>query len=317
MRLRPTDRQTNPSELSPGSWARFAAPWRIESLSDKHYENFPVASWLSPPALRPAVMAIYRFARTADDIADEGDAPAADRLADLAAFRSDLDAVAAALPPSQRWPQVFGPLAATMTEYRLPPELLVALLNAFAQDVVKSRYADRVELLDYCRRSAEPVGRLLLHLYGMAEPRALMQSDAICTALQLANFWQDLGVDTRRGRIYAPQADCRRHGVDPAELLAGHDGPAVRALVGDLVGWARELMLSGADLVHTVPGRAGLELRLVVQGGLRILEKIDRLGGATLATRPVVGAADAPVLAWRALLMRAGRSIAANEGRAA
>ena len=297
--------------------AGFAAPWRIETLSDKHYENFPVASWLSPPALRPAVMAIYRFARTADDIADEGDAPAAERLADLGAFRGDLDAIAAARPPSSRWPQVFDPLAATMAEHRLPPDLLAALLDAFAQDVVKSRYADRAELLDYCRRSADPVGRLLLHLYGIAEPRALEQSDAICTALQLANFWQDLGVDTRRGRLYAPEADCRRHGVDPAELLAGRDGLAVRGLVGDLVGWARELMLSGADLVHTVPGRAGLELRLVVQGGLRILEKIDRLGGATLSTRPVVGARDAPVLAWRALLMRPRRGIGASEGRVA
>ncbi len=289
----------------------------MESLSDKHYENFPVASWLSPPALRPGVMAIYRFARTADDIADEGDAPATERLADLAAFRCDLDAVAAAQPPSPRWPQVFRPLAAAMAEHQLPPDLLAALLDAFAQDVVKSRYADRAELLDYCRRSAEPVGRLLLHLYGIAEPRALKQSDAICTALQLANFWQDLGVDTRRGRLYAPEADCCRHGVDPADLLAGRDGPVARALVGDLVRWARELMLSGADLVHTVPGRAGLELRLVVQGGLRILEKIDRLGGATLTTRPVVGAVDAPVIAWRALLMRAGRSAAAAEGRAA
>ena len=286
-------------------------------MSDKHYENFPVASWLSPPALRPAIMAIYRFARTADDMADEGEAPAAERLDDLAAFRADLVELAASRQPSPRWPQVFGPLAATMAEHRLPPDLLAALLDAFAQDVVKSHYADRVELLDYCRRSAEPVGRLLLHLYGIAEPRALRQSDAICSALQLANFWQDLGVDTRRGRLYAPEADCRRHGVAPDDLLAGRDGPPVHALVCDLVGWARELMISGADLVHTVPGRAGLELRLVVQGGLRILEKIDRLGGATLATRPVIGAADAPVIAWRALLMRPGRSAASAEGRTA
>ncbi len=286
-------------------------------MSDKHYENFPVASWLSPPAFRPAVMAIYRFARTADDIADEGEAPAAERLADLAAFRSDLDAIAATRPPSSRWPQVFGPLAATMAEHRLPAELLAALLDAFRQDVVQSRYADRAELLDYCRRSAEPVGRLLLHLYGIREPRALMQSDAICTALQLANFWQDFGVDTRRGRLYAPEADCGRHGVDPDALLAGRDGPQARALVRDLVGWARKLMRSGADLVHAVPGRAGLELRLVVQGGLRILEKIDRLGGATLTSRPVVGAVDAPVLAWRALLMRPGSDAASAAGRVA
>lgn len=283
-------------------------------MSDKHYENFPVASWLSPPALRPAVMAIYRFARTADDIADEGDAPAAERLADLAAFRADLDAVAAGHAPSPRWPEVFGPLADVMSRHRLPPELLGDLLDAFAQDTEKSRYADRAELLDYCRRSANPVGRLLLHLYGVADSAALRQSDAICTALQLANFWQDFGVDTKRGRLYAPEVDCRRFGVDPSDLLAGRDSAAAHALVGELAGWARDLMRSGADLVHAVPGRAGWELRLVVQGGLRILEKIDRIGGATLHSRPVIGAVDAPVLAWRALFMRTQRSAAGSGG---
>lgn len=295
----------------------YAGPWRIASLSAEHYENFPVASWLCPPALRPAVMAIYQFARTADDIADEGDADAATRLADLAGFRADLDAVAASRPPSARWPGVFGPLAIEMARHRLPPELLAALLDAFDQDVVKSRYADRAELLDYCRRSAAPVGRLLLHLYGIGDAKALAQSDAICTALQLANFWQDLGVDTRRGRLYAPEADCRRHGVGPRALLAGHDGHAVRSLVGDLVAWTRALMLSGAGLVHTVPGRAGFELRLVVQGGLRILEKIDRIDGSTLHSRPVIGAGDAPLLVWRALCMRRGTAAAEPAGNVA
>ncbi len=282
-------------------------------MDDKHYENFPVASWLSPPALRPAVMAIYGFARTADDIADEGDAPAPERLADLAAFRSDLDALVAGRPTSRRWPKVFVPLAVVMTRHRLPPVLLGDLLDAFAQDTVKSRYADRAELLDYCRRSANPIGRLLLHLYGVDDAAALAKSDAICTALQLANFWQDLGVDSRRGRLYAPEADCRRHGVEPAELLVGRDSAAVHALVGELVGWARELMHEGAGLVHALPGRAGWELRLVVQGGLRILEKIDRLDGATLRSRPVIGAGDAPRLAWRALLMRPRGAVRAGE----
>ncbi len=275
-------------------------------MSVDHYENFPVASWLCPPALRPAVRAIYHFARTADDIADEGDAPAEARLADLRAYRDDLAAVMAGSgAPSGRWPRVFDPLAAAVVAYRLPHAPLDALLDAFSQDVVKTRYEDREEVLDYCRRSANPVGQLLLHLYAVDDAVSRRQSDAICTALQLANFWQDLGVDAARGRLYTPLADCRRHGVSPDELIALHDGSSVRALVGDLVRWARGLMLSGADLVHAVPGRAGLELRLVVQGGLQILERIDRLGGATLGQRPTIGAADAPAIVWRALTMRA------------
>jgi squalene synthase HpnC len=269
-----------------------------------HYENFPVASWLCPPALRPPIVAIYRFARCADDIADEGDATPAARLAELAAFRADLLAIAAGRPPSSRWPQVFGPLAVALARHRLPVPLLADLLDAFAQDAVQTRYADRTALLDYCRRSANPIGRLLLHLYGIDEPAALARSDSICSALQLANFWQDLGVDAARGRLYVPAADARRHGVAVQELLDRHDSERVHALVAELVAWTRELMQSGAPLVHSIRGRAGWELRFVVQGGLRVLERIDRLGGATLLVRPAIGAADAPLLAWRTLTMR-------------
>ncbi len=269
-----------------------------------HYENFPVASWLCPPELRAPIAAIYRFARCADDIADEGPAKADERLADLAAFRADLFAVAAGTSPSPRWPEVFGPLAGALTRHRLPVPFLTDLLDAFAQDAVQTRYRDRAGLLDYCRRSANPIGRLLLHLYGIDAPVALAQSDAICSALQLANFWQDLGVDAARGRLYVPAADAQRHGVEAQDLLGRHDSDRVRALVADLVAWARELMQSGAPLVHSIAGRAGWELRLVVQGGLRILERIDRLGGATLLARPTIGVADAPLLAWRALAMR-------------
>ena len=283
-------------------------------MSVDHYENFPVASWLCPPALRPAVRAIYHFARTADDIADEGDAHPEQRLADLLAYRADLAAVAGGdAAPSGRWPRVFEPLAAAIVTYRLPHAPLDALLDAFMQDVVKTRYADREEVLDYCRRSANPVGQLLLHLYGVTDAESRRQSDAICSALQLANFWQDLGVDAAHGRLYTPLADCRRHAVDPADLVALRDGPSVHAMVGELVAWARSLMLSGADLVHAVPGRAGLELRLVVQGGLRVLERTDRLGGATLQQRPVLGTADALPILWRALTMRRPRPTAARE----
>jgi squalene synthase HpnC len=282
------------------------------AVSVEHYENFPVASILCPPRLRPAVSAIYHFARTADDIADEGDASADQRLVELSSYRADLAAACRGDAPSSRWPHVFGPLRAALVAHALPADLLADLLSAFEQDVVKTRYAERAELLDYCRRSANPVGRLLLHLYGVDDAQALRQSDAICTALQLANFWQDLGVDTRRGRIYPPTGDCVRHGVAASALLGQHDAPNVRALVADLVGWARDLMQAGAPLVHAVPGRAGWELRLVVQGGLRILEKIEAMDFATLNARPTVKALDAPVLLWRALWMRAPRALVAS-----
>ncbi|MBC8056857.1 MAG: squalene synthase HpnC [Rhizobiales bacterium] len=273
-------------------------------MSVDHYENFPVASILCPPALRPAVAAIYHFARTADDIADEGEATPGERLADLGAYRADLAALCDGAAVSPRWPQVFGPLRPVLAAHALPVGLLTDLLSAFEQDVVKTTYADRVELLDYCRRSANPVGRLLLHLYGVHAALSLRQSDAICSALQLANFWQDLGVDTRRGRVYVPATDCARRGVAANELLAHQDTPQGRALVADMVEWARDMMLTGAPLVHAVPGRAGWELRLVVQGGLRILEKIAALNFATLHARPTLRWYDAPLLVWRALWMR-------------
>ena len=281
-------------------------------MSVDHYENFPVASLLCPPALRPAVAAIYGFARTADDLADEGDASPAQRLADLAAFRADLRAIERAQAPSARWAQVFAPLQHTLAAHALPIPLLADLLSAFEQDVIKTSYADRAELLDYCGRSANPVGRLLLHLYGVGDATSLRRSDAICTALQLANFWQDLGVDTRRGRLYVPASDCARFGVDPTDLRLQRDAPPVRALVAAMVAWARELMLSGAPLVRTVPGRAGWELRLVVQGGLRILDKIEAIGHDALNRRPKLRAADAPLLAWRALRMRAAPRVVAS-----
>jgi hydroxysqualene synthase len=270
-----------------------------------HYENFPVASLLSPPALRPAIVAIYHFARTADDIADEGDAPAAERLAQLAQYRAELDdALAGAAPEtSARWPQVFGPLTAQITAHRMPGRLLHALLDAFAQDANNPDHADRESVLAYCAKSANPVGRLLLHLYGIDDESALRQSDAICTALQLINFWQDLSRDGPRGRCYVSAADRERHRVSREQLLAAQDSPAARGLVAELSAWARQTMLEGAPLVHRIPGRAGWELRLVVQGGLRVLERIERMHHATLSRRPRLGMVDMPVILWRALRM--------------
>jgi hydroxysqualene synthase len=274
-------------------------------VSVDHYENFPVASLLCPPALRPAVAAIYWFARTADDIADEGDASPAQRLTDLAAYRVELQAAAEGRPPAGRWPGVFAALGPVIVAHRLPVALLGDLLSAFEQDTRQHRYADRAELLDYCSRSANPVGRLLLHLYGVTDTAALRRSDAICTALQLANFWQDLGTDTRRGRLYLPLADCARHGVAPEAVLDRVDSAALRRLMADMVGWTQGLMLDGAPLVHQVAGRAGWELRLVVQGGLRILDKIKAQQHDTLNVRPRLRAWDAPLLLWRALRMQA------------
>ena len=272
-----------------------------------HYENFPVASWLCPPRLRPPIAAIYWFARTADDIADEGDAPAAQRLSDLDAYRSDLLACLAGAADSGRWPRVFGPLRAAIAQFALPAQPLADLLDAFRQDVAKTRegsgYEDRQALLAYCRRSADPVGRLLLHLYLVRDDSLLAMSDAVCSALQLINFWQDLGVDIARGRYYLPAEDARRHGLDPAQPQLWAADPRARALVAELCDWARALMLSGAPLARRVPGRAGWELRLVVQGGLRILDRIAAGGFDTLRARPRLRALDAPVLLWRAMRM--------------
>ena len=275
-----------------------------------HYENFPVASWLCPPRLRPPIAAIYAFARTADDIADEGDASPAERLAALQALRADLAAAAQGAAASARWPEVFGPLAVALRDFALPEPLLAALLSAFVQDIEKTRdgtaYTDRAELLDYCARSANPVGRLLLHLCDVRDTTALAQSDAICSALQLINFWQDPSVDLPRGRLYFPLADCAAHGVTPESLGSSRSAPPAREaldLIASEVAWARGLMQQGAPLVHRLPGRMGWELRFVVQGGLRILDKIEALGFDTLRHRPTIGAADAPLLAWRALRM--------------
>jgi hydroxysqualene synthase len=270
----------------------------------QHYENFPVASVLCPPPLRPAVTAIYHFARTADDIADEGDAPAGQRLRELQAYREDLRAIYDGRRPSDRWSAPFGALDAACRRHALPQALLSDLLDAFMQDVRNPPYPDRAALLDYCRRSANPIGRLLLHLYGVTDPEALRQSDAVCSALQLINFWQDLGVDLPRGRCYVPQADAEAHGVSQDMLRAGRDTPQTRALVRDLVDWSQHLMLEGSPLARAVPGRAGWELRLVVQGGLRIVEKMQRMDFATLSHRPTLGALDLPLLLWRTLAMR-------------
>jgi squalene synthase HpnC len=246
-----------------------------------HYENFPVASLLLPARLRPPVEVIYRFARSADDLADEGSDPPAARLAKLEACRGEIEPI--------------------VREHGLPREPFADLLDAFSQDVVKTRYANYAELLDYCRRSANPVGRLLLHLFKRTSEADLGQSDAICTSLQLVNFWQDVTLDYAKGRIYLPQDEMAQHGVTEAHIAEARCDDAWRSLMAFQVGRTRRLMLSGAPLGRALPGRIGLEIRATVQGGLRILEKIEKIGYDVFRRRPVLRWRDWPVILARAL----------------
>ena len=277
----------------------------------QHYENFPVASWLCPPHLRPAIVAIYNFARTADDIADEGSATAQERLDDLAAFRADLFAAqnghTGVKAISNRWESVFVPLQSAIAQFNLPVPLLNNLLSAFEQDIRKTRdnegYANEAELLDYCNRSANPIGRLLLHLYGIHDADALRMSDHICTALQLINFWQDLSQDIPRGRFYLPLESCVEFGVSKTDLLNLKQTPNTTNLIASQAMNTLSTMQKGMQLVHILPGRAGWELRFVIQGGLRILDKIKDLNYAMLENRPKLNKFDFVVIAWRALWM--------------
>lgn len=304
---------------SASSSAPSTQPCQTAPAPSAHYENFPVASFLCPAKLRPPIAAIYWFARVADDLADEGIATAEQRLHDLTAYRIDLKRTAAsallktAEHPSDtalsvRWPHVFTPLSHALRHFSLPLALLEDLLSAFEQDVHKNAagdsYANDAELHDYCRRSANPVGRLLLHLYGVNDAASLALSDNICTALQLINFWQDLSLDIPRGRYYLPQADCLAHAVTLADVQALQTSPQLQALIASKVSQARTLMLAGSALVRHIPGRAGWELRLVVQGGLRILDKIQYLEFMTLNQRPKLTAWDAPLIFWRSLRMK-------------
>ena len=273
-------------------------------VSTGHYENFPVASVLCPPHLRSTILAIYRYARTADDIADEGGADRVARAHALSAYREDLDAIFAGRPASQQWPEIFQPLGIAVRTHGLPREPLADLLSAFTQDIDNPTYPDRDALLDYCRRSANPIGRLLLHLHGVDDPVRLSQSDHLCTALQLINFWQDLSVDLPRGRVYLPLADAHRHGVsleNPSRLT---DSAATKRLVACLCDWAGAEMRQGAPLALALPGRTGWEARLVVQGGLRMLDKIRASGFATVGMRPTLGVGNLPKMFWRGLRMR-------------
>ena len=278
-------------------------------MSVAHYENFPVASALVPRSLRPAVVAIYRFARSADDLADEGDAPAAERLAALRRYERAIDAIGErAVPTDPPFPE----LAAAIYRHQLPLRPFRDLLSAFRQDVTTHRYADYVSLLDYCSRSANPVGRLLLHLYGVHDDASLRRSDAICTALQLINFWQDVASDWQRGRVYVPAEDLRHYGVNEDDIGAGRCGAPWQALMAFEVRRARRLLESGRPLARAVGWRLGLELSGVLAGGHRILDGIDAAHGDVFRHRPRIGGLGWLAVARDALLPPRRHRLAAS-----
>jgi len=263
-----------------------------------HYENFPVASWLLPRHLREPVGAIYAFARSADDIADEGDLDAAERLRQLEDYRRELDAIAGGNPTVE---PMFLRLRQAVARHELPLQPFRDLLDAFCQDVVKTRYADFAELIGYCRRSADPVGRLLLRLYHAESPQQLAWSDSICSALQLINHWQDVALDWRKGRVYLPQEDLRRFSVSEAQIDSAGADANWCSLMHFQVERARAMMLAGSPLGRSLPGRIGMELRVIIAGGLRILEKIEAANYDVFRRRPVLKPVDWPLLAWRAV----------------
>ena len=289
-------------------------------LARAHYENFPVASWLLPRPMRPHVAAVYAFARIADDFADEGVAAPDERLQRLDAWGACLhDSLAGGW---RAWPRprepapsacavaavdqraLFLALSNTIKTCRLPVALFDDLLSAFRQDVHTRRYENWDQLLDYCRRSANPVGRLVLRIAGHRDAALDRSSDCLCTALQLTNFWQDFARDYGAGRIYLPAEDCAAAGASEADLQAGRLTPAWRAALGRACRRTRELFACGRGVCDGVEGRLALELRLTWHGGLRILERIEQSGYDVFAARPVLGPRDGMVSLWRTLAWR-------------
>jgi len=267
-------------------------------VSVGHYENFPVASLLLPRALREPVGVIYRFARSADDLADEGDDPPDARLRKLAQYRASLATISGGGTPEE---PLFQQLARTIRSHGLPVALFADLLDAFSQDVVKKRYDNFAEVLDYCRRSANPIGRLLLHLFKRTDESSLSRSDAICSSLQIINFWQDVALDFAKGRVYLPRDEMRRFGVGEAHLRERRCDGAWRELMAFQCARARRMMREGAPLLGALRGRLRAEISLTLQGGLRILEKLERRNYDMFRARPTLQWYDWPLLLARAL----------------
>lgn len=283
-----------------------AQSWNLESayeycarLARSHYENFPVGSVLAPRRLRRHFYSIYAFARTADDFADEAydeDHSEQERLGLLEEWREMLRAAFA----GRATHPVFVALAETVKEFELPISLFEDLLTAFAQDVIVRRYQSFDQLLDYCRRSANPVGRLILLLFGWRDHHLHTWSDDICTALQLANHWQDVRVDLEKDRIYLPAEDLARFGVGEDDLQSLRAGESFQRLMKFEVDRARGLFARGKPLCTSVGGRLGLELRAVWLGGALILDRIEQNGYDVFTRRPVIRTGDKLKILFRA-----------------
>ena len=273
-------------------------------MAQSHYENFPVASRLLPAAMRPHVAAVYAFARTADDIADEGDDPPGVRQAQLDRWRQRLRDGAAHLPAdpasSTRDELIATALGHTIRSLDLPLSLFDDLLSAFGQDITTTRYASWSDVLDYCRRSANPIGRLVLRIARYRDEDLDRSSDALCTALQLTNFWQDFGRDWRSGRLYVPRDVQQTAGAYEADLAAGQFSPAWADAMAVCIANTRECFERGRLVCDGVRGRLRFELRLTWHGGRRILDRVERGRADLLRHRPALGRADVPVLLWRA-----------------
>ncbi len=256
---------------------------------------------LLPAPLRAPVELIYRFARAADDFADEGDRPSHERLALLANFGDELRMIERGEPSRA---VLFQELAPIIKRHQLPLNLFHDLLSAFAQDVTKTRYADFAEVLDYCRRSANPVGRLLLALYGAATAKNNAGSDHICSSLQIINFLQDVAVDYAKNRVYMPHDELVRFGITDAQIAACDASDAWREFMTFQVSRARRMLWSGAPLGRILPGRIGLELRLIIAGGDRILTKILNARCDVFRARPVLRAYDWPLMLAQTFAIR-------------
>ena len=272
-------------------------------VARRHYENFPVASWLLPSEIRPHVAAVYAFARYADDFADEGDRAPSERLTLLDDWlRRFHVAVNGEVNPDsdQSVDLVFAAVNHTMTRYDLPASLFEDLISAFRQDVTVDRYESWETLLDYCRRSANPVGRLVLRIAGRREEALERASDCLCSALQIANFLQDFDFDWQRGRLYIPSEVSRNFSASESELDDDQLSPAWRATIADVARRNRQLFDLGRSICDEVGGRLGLELRFTWLGGCRILDQLKSGDYDPRMRRPKLGAGDFLPILWKA-----------------